>query len=168
MSPWRGAGPELAIAAAAAAAGAAAAYAVAGLRAFAVAAVVTAAVALVTARALPPGAAPEEARTFRRKPAARPLVGYEHRRFLITTAASSAGFYEKELRPALEHVLAARLAERRGVNLYHEPEAASRDAAALLGPALWAWIDPAQQAARQGRQISRRTLARLIDRLEQL
>ncbi|HLI40246.1 MAG TPA: MoxR family ATPase [Streptosporangiaceae bacterium] len=92
MSPWRGAGPELAIAAAAAAAGAAAAYAVAGLRAFAVAAVVTAAVALVTARALPPGAAPEEARTFRRKPAARPLVGYEPRRFLITTAASSAGF----------------------------------------------------------------------------
>jgi hypothetical protein len=168
MSPWRGTGPELAIAATAVAACAAAAYALAGLRALAVVAVATAAVALVTIRSLLPGAAPEEARTFRRKPTARPLVGYSHRRFVITNATTSPGFYETELRPALEHVLAARLAERHGVNLYHEREAASQKARALLGPALWYWINPAQAAERQGRQISRRTLARLIDRLEQI
>ena len=56
------------------------------------------------------------------KATARTLSGYSHRRFVVQTAmhqprASTSG----ELRPVLEHLLAARLAERHGVNLYAEP-----------------------------------------------
>ena len=39
---------------------------------------------------------------------------------------TSQGFYDSELRPVLEHLLAARLAERHGVNLYQDPDAARR------------------------------------------
>jgi hypothetical protein len=75
----------------------------------------------------------------------------------------------------LEHLLAARLAERHSVHLYQDPDAAravlcrdSRDAD------LWDWVDPATRPAtapRGGSEqpgIPRRTLARLIDRLEKL
>jgi hypothetical protein len=91
---------------------------------------------------------------------------------------SSRAFYNGELRGVLEHLLAARLAERHGINLYQDPAAArgllcrnSRDAD------LWAWIDPdpttgrPEEPARGHSEqpgIPRRTLARLIDRLEQL
>ncbi len=85
----------------------------------------------------------------------------------------------------LEHLLAARLAERHGVSLYLDPDGARR---LLCGndngrdADLWYWIDPAREAARaQARAygaadggtdrqpgIPPRTLARLIDRLEKL
>jgi hypothetical protein len=88
---------------------------------------------------------------------------------------TSEGYYDSELRPVLEHLLAARLAERHDVNLYQDPDAARgllcrnpRDAD------LWRWIDPATRPASppkgvtDKRGIPRRTLARLIDRLEKL
>jgi len=52
----------------------------------------------------------------------------------------------------LEHLLAARLAERHGVNLYQDPAAARavlcRDS---RGAELWAWIDPATRPTEQPR-----------------
>ena len=176
VSPWRGATPELVIAGVLVVVTAAAGYAMASWAGLAVVAVATAAVAMVVLRALLPQAPPDQARKAREKAQARPLSGYSHRRFIVQTASGSLGFYQTELRPVLEHLLAARLAERHGINLYQDPDAARgrlcedpRDAG------LWAWIDPATRPAtttvrdhtdRNG--IPRHTLARLIDRLEKL
>jgi len=151
-------------------------YATAGWAGLSVVAIATAAIAVVVLRALLPQLTPDQATKAKVKPTARTLSGFPHRRFVVQTAMSSRGFYDVELRPVLEHLLAARLAERHDVNLYQDPAAArallcrdSRDAG------LWAWIDPATrpETASQGggpehSGIPRRTLARLIDRLEKL
>ena len=179
VSPWRGAGPELVIAAVLVAVTAAAGYAVASWAGLAVVAVVTAAVAMVVLRVLLPQLTPDESRKARVKAQARPLSGYSHRRFIVQTASSSLGFYQSELRPLLEHLLAARLAERHGINLYTDPDAARRLLCRSPRDAdLWDWIAPDPEAARPAsttvrdrtdrRGIPRRTLARLIDRLEKL
>jgi hypothetical protein len=75
----------------------------------------------------------------------------------------------------LEHLLAARLAERHGVHLYANPEAARRLLCRTSRDAdLWQWIDPAtrppvtNRGATTERGIPRRTLTRLVDRLERL
>jgi len=79
--------------------------------------------------------------------------------------------YDAELRGTLQRLLAARLAERHGISLHDDPDGARR----LLCPTprddrLWYWVDPARPPATPGQQsgIPPRTLARLIDRLEQL
>ncbi len=107
-------------------------------------AIATAAIALLVLRALLPQLTPEAATQAKAKPTARPLTGYSRRRWMVQTAMTSRGYYDGELRPVLEHLLAARLAERHGVNLYQDPAAGrallcrnSRDGD------LWAWIDPA-------------------------
>jgi hypothetical protein len=135
--------------------------------------IVAAAVALAALRTVLPRLPPEAARTARKKPAARALTGYAQRLYVLENGIDSLAAYDSELRPVLEHLLAARLAQRHGVHLYQDPAAARavlcrdpRDAD------LWAWIDPATKpketprghAERSG--IPRRTLARLIDRLE--
>jgi hypothetical protein len=175
ISPWRGTAPELIIAAVAVTAAAVAGYAMAGWAGLSVVAVATAAVAMLVLRALLPQLTPDEAAKARDKPAARTLTGYSRRRFVVHTAMTSQNYYDMELRPVLEHLLAARLAERHGVHLYQDPAAAHR----LLcrnsrDVYLWRWIDPISrpQAPPRGgpdrRGIPRRTLARLIDRLEKL
>jgi hypothetical protein len=175
VSPWREARPELVIAGVLAVVAAAAGYAMAGWAGLAVVAVATAAIAMVVLRALLPQLTPDEAKTAIVKPTARTLSGYSHRRFVVQTAIASRSFYSGELRPVLEHLLAARLAERHDVHLYADPEAARRVLCRDPRDAdLWAWIDPAARpttAARDGgdqRGIPKRTLARLINRLEQL
>jgi len=178
VSPWRGTKPELVTAAVLVTAAAVAGYLMAGWAGLSVVVIATAAIALLVLRALLPQLTPDQAKKAREKPTARTLSGYSHRRFVVRTATSSLGFYNSELRPVLEHLLAARLAERHGVNLYQDPAAARgllcrspRDAS------LWAWIDPdpkttgPKEPARGNSEqsgIPRRTLARLIDRLEQL
>jgi hypothetical protein len=167
--PWQGTGPELTIAGAAYVATAAAAYAVAGAGGLAAVSIVAAALAVAAIRALLPGREPEAARTLQDKPVAQAISGYSRRRWAVAHARDTSQFYEHELRPALEHVLAARLAEHHGVNLYHEP---ARAREVVNDAAVWYWIDPAeaQAEARQRRAagIPPRTLARLIHRLEQL
>jgi hypothetical protein len=165
--PWRGTGPELAIAGAAWAATAAAGYAVAGAGGLATVSIVAAALAVAAARALLPRREPEAARTVADKPAEKLISGYSRRRWVVAHARETPQFYEHELRPALEHVLASRLAEHHGVNLYHEPGRAHE---IVNDPAVWYWIDPEQAQARQRRAtgIPPRTLVRLIHRLEQL
>ena len=175
VSPWLGATPEIVIAGVLMVATAVAGYLVAGWNGLAVVAIAATAIAMVVLRALLPQLTPDQAKKAREKPTARTLSGYSHRRFVVQTASSSLAFYNGELRPVLEHLLAARLAERHGVNLYQDPAAARgllcrspRDAR------LWAWIDPAARPKEpprghsEQRGIPQRTLARLIDRLEQL
>ena len=175
VSPWREAGPELVIAVASIVAAAAAGYLMAGWAGLSVAVTVAAAAAMVVLRYLLPPLSPDEGRKAREKPQARHLSGYSHRRFVVHSSIASKGFYHGELRPVLEHLLAARLAERHGVHLYQDPDAARRLLCRHPRDAdLWTWIDPrtrpetsARKAASE-RGIPTRTLARLIDRLERL
>ena len=173
VSPWRGAAPELLTAAVAVAVAAVAGYAVAGWAGLAVVAVATAAGVMVLLRALLPQLTPDTAKKALQRPRARTLTGYSHRRFVVHNAMTSQNYYDMELRPVLEHLLAARLAERHGVHLYQDPDAARR----LLcrnprDAGLWRWIDPGIRPQTRESQdrggIPRHTLARLIDRLEKL
>ena len=174
VSPWRGAGPELAIAAIAVAAAALAGAAVAGWPGLAAVAITAAAVSLVVLRGLLPQAAAHSIRRARDKQAERPIFGYAQRRFVVASSLSAAAAYQADLRPVLEHLLAARLAENHGINLYTEPAAARRAFCRTRGDeALWGLVDPEQHPStaerdRQRHGISRRTLARLVNRLEQL
>jgi hypothetical protein len=182
-SPWRGAVPELLIAGGLVLAVAVAGYVMASWAGLTVVAVATAATAVVVLRILLPAAAPDKARTAREKAQARTLSGYSHRRFVVQSSCDSLRFYQAELRPVLEHLLAARLAERHGVNLYGDPEAARRLLCRTSRDAdLWAWVDPDPETTRPqatgrgagpdsagpDKGIPGRTLTRLIDRLERL
>ena len=182
VSPWRGTTPELLTACVVVAAAGVAGYAVAGWAGLTVVAVAAAASAMVLVRALLPQLTPDAVRKAREKPRARTLTGYSHRRFVVHNAMKSQNYYDLELRPVLEHLLAARLAERHAINLYQDPEQGRR----LLcrnarDDSLWRWIDPGprttrpERSAREGprggherRGIPRHILARLIDRLEKL
>ena len=62
---------------------------------------------------------------------------------MVHSSIASRGFYTGELRPVLEHLLAARLAERHGVHLYQDPDAARRLLCRRPRDAdLWRWIEP--------------------------
>jgi hypothetical protein len=164
--------------------GAAVGYVLAGWAGLSVAVTAGTAAAIVLLRYLLPALTPDAARKAREKPQARLLSGYSHRRFVVHNAIASRGFYQGELRPLLEHLLAARLAERHGVHLYQDPDAARRLLCRRPRDAdLWPWIEPtpkipeAPEGARPQTRtpkastepgIPRRTLARLIDRLERL
>jgi hypothetical protein len=173
VNPWRGTRPELVIAVVLAAAVGVAGYVMAGWTGLSAVVIVAAVVALAVLRAVLPRLAPDQARTARGKPAARALTGYGQRLLAVQTAINSLAFYNDELRPVLENLLAIRLAERHGVHLYQNPAAArallcqdSRDAD------LWTWINPATRPKESSRGrgdqsgIPSRTLARLMDRLE--
>ena len=196
VSPWRGLGPELVIVAAVIIVAAAAGYFVAGWAGLSVAAAAATAAAMAVLRFLLPALTPDQAEKAREKPQARSLSGYSYRRFVVQNSIASRGFYDGELRPVLEHLLAARLAEHHHVHLYQDPEAARRLLCRHRRDAdLWRWIEPAPKdpkdpkdpqdpqdpqdpkgtrppvSAREAsteRGIPRHTLARLIDRLERL
>lgn len=168
---WRHAKPELIIAAVVVGVAGLAGYAMAGAAGLAIVATVAAAGSLVVLRGLLPEGTPDTANAATDKPVARIISGYSHRRFTVASASASAGFYEAELRPTLEHIFAARLAERHGINLYAEPEAArSLLCRGRRDENLWFWLDQQHASEREAGQqgIPPRVLARLIDRLEQL
>jgi hypothetical protein len=173
-SPWRGAGPELLIAAIAVAAAALAGLATAGWPGLAVVAIAAAALSMLVLRGLAPGTAGQIIRKSKDKQAARSIGGYGQRRFVVATSVNNMAFYQSDLRPALEHLLAARLAEVHGINLYTDPASAQRAfCKTRADEALWRWIDPEQatttrERAGTARGIPRRTLTRLVDRLEHL
>ncbi len=171
---WRGAEPELAIAGVTVLAAALAGGAVAGWPGVVTVAIATAARSIVVLGALAPRPAAQAVRLARDKQAARSIAGYAQRRFLVASSVTNRAFYESDLRPVLEHLLAARLAEHHGVNLYTDPARARAVFCHSRGDEiLWSWVDPAQapQALDRDMQahgIPRRTLARLVNRLEQL
>jgi hypothetical protein len=99
------------------------------------------------------------------------FLGFWRKRSILRDATTSMISYDTELRPSLQHLLAARLAERHGVSLYADPVAARR--LVLHGPrddALWFWLDPLRPAETEQRRagIPPRTLAAVLDRLERL
>jgi hypothetical protein len=174
VNQWQRARPELVMAAVLVVVAALSGLALAGWPGLAVVATVTAVITLLEVR----GLAPRPAAAATRKAlepdtsTSRSITGYQQRRFLVASGISSKPFYESDLRPVLEHLLAARLSERRGINLYTDPEAARRAfIRTSADESLWRWVDPAVARAEQadsGNGIPRRTLVRLIDRLERL
>ena len=173
-SRWRGAGPELTIAAVAVAVAMLAGGALAGWAGVATVAIATAVLSMVVLRGLLPQSAAQSVRRAKDKRGTRPIAGYAQRKFVVASSTDSRAFYEADLRPVLEHLLAARLAERHGINLYQDPADARRVFCRGRGDAaLWSWVDPAQapegpERDMQTHGIPRRTLARLVNRLEQL
>jgi hypothetical protein len=172
-NPWHGAGPELIIAAITVGAAALAGGAVAGWPGAVTALIAAATLAMVVLRGLVPHSAAQSVRLAKEKQVARSVTGYPQRRAVVTSSLSSRAFYEADLRPVLEHLLAARLAEKHAINLYQDPAAAhAAFCRSRADEALWSWVDPAQALPPDHRDlqrygIPRRTLARLIDRLEQ-
>ena len=171
---WRPALPELVVAAVMVAAAALAAAAVAGWPGVVVVAVATSVIALLLLRGVIPRSAAQTSRQKKDKQRARSISGYAQRRFVVVTSLASRPMYESDLRPVLEHILAARLAENHAVNLYTEPDAARKAFCRTRGDErLWRWIDPGQaldanERVNQKHGIPGRTLSRLITRLEQL
>jgi hypothetical protein len=99
------------------------------------------------------------------------FLGFWRKRSQMQDATRSMAVYDAELRPGLQHLLAARLAERHDVNLYADPAAARRVLdAGWHGQSLWTWLDPQRPAVTDQRQpgIPQRTLTAIIDRLERL
>ncbi|MFE1789772.1 hypothetical protein ACFW7J_15520 [Streptomyces sp. NPDC059525] len=66
------------------------------------------------------------------------------------------------MRPQLQRLFAARLAERHGVEMYRNPDRAR----ALVGNTLWPWIDPGAPAPQP--TLPEPVLRSLLDRLESL
>ncbi len=155
-SRWRDAVPELLIAAIAVVVAALAAAAVSGWAGVVVVAAAATVLALIAARGTIPRSSAQAFRRATEKPQARSISGYGQRRFMVATSVGSRAGYESELRPVLEHILAARLADDHGVNLYTEPEAARRAfCRSRADESLWPWIDPAQALKSDDRQRQR-------------
>jgi hypothetical protein len=173
---WRGCVPELTVIAGLILATSAAVYGYAGLGAAVLTLIVCAVVLLVLLRWLViPAATPLPDEQAWRAAGPASFTGFWRKRGTVADATASMVRYDAELRPTLQHLLAARLAERHDVNLYADPAAARR----LLLPdsvragrdeQLWYWLDPSRAAeTRQHvRGIPPRTLAAIIDRLERL
>ncbi len=171
---WRPAVPELIMVAVAVAVAALFAAAVSGWPGVVTVAAVVTVLALLVLRSLIPRSAAQGFRRAQDKQRARAISGYSQRRFVVSASVATRAMYESDLRPILEHILAARLADAHGVNLYTEPVKAKQTFCRNRGDeSLWPWIDPGQtlstdERSRPSSGISRRTLARLIARLEQL
>jgi hypothetical protein len=169
VTGWRAARPELAVAAIAAAAITAAAWLYGGTAVAVIVASVAGVLALAGLRWLTPeDDAPVGYEEQQAERAQTTFAGFWRRQAGVTAATQSMTGFDFELRHTLEHLLAARLAQRHGVSLYDDPAAARR----LLGSdRLWHWLDPARppsddKGASAG--IPLRTLAAIIDRLERL
>jgi hypothetical protein len=188
VSGWRGARPELAVAAGLILILSAAAWAIDGPATASVVVLVSVAISLVVLRALvvredPPGDHDPESLPAQEAPDVPGPLGLEQIRLShtftnfwrtqsdLTSATKSLSAWDYGTRPRLTNLLAARLAEHHGVNLAHEPLAARR---LLLGAGdddLWFWIDPRRPSPEDASSrpgISPGALAALIERLEQL
>jgi hypothetical protein len=167
---WRASLPELIIAGVLMTAITIAAYGWAGASGAAMVLACGAVLALGFLRLLPgddwrPEAEPEDWS----ESAPTTIAGFWRRRGLVKDATLSKAAFENELRPTLQHLLAARLAERHGVSLYADPEAARSLLLSRGDARLWHWLDPQQPASPGDRRgIPTRTLAAIIRRLEQL
>jgi hypothetical protein len=178
---WRGCVPELSVIAVLTLATSATVYGYAGAGAGVVTLIIWAVVLLVLLRSLVPatGAALLQHQDAWRSTGRTSFTGFWRKHGILTNATASMMSYDAELRPTLQHLLAARLAERHDVNLYQDPSAARR----LLLPGsprgtipggrddqLWYWLDPTRPAETRPhvKGIPPRTLATIIDRLERL
>jgi hypothetical protein len=170
---WNAARRELSVAAGLVIALTGGAWILLGAATAGIVALICVVVALIVMRTLvpPPAALPEPADPAYDAPTLS-FSGYWRTQFELNAGTKSLSAWDLNTRRRLQNLLAARLAERHGISLTAEPEAAK---AALIGTSrktdLWYWIDPqrptpADASSRPG--IPPRTLAALIQRLEQL
>jgi hypothetical protein len=169
---WRDSRPELVIAVIAVAAVCGAALAFAGAAAAVIIFIGAGVGALAVLRFLTPADDLAPSYEGEREPRGRTtFVGFYRRRAEVESAVQTMTTYDVGLRGTLQHLLAARLAERHGISLYDDPAAARRVLAAGGSDRLWFWLDPERPAvADQGSSggIPLRTLTAIIDRLERL
>ena len=112
---------------------------------------------------------PRLRRRWRDLPDSVPLgdvPSYDDVRHAIDTGAHSGRAFDFGLRRHLQRIAAARLADRRGVDLHREPEAAR----AALGEQLWWWVDPDRPISREhvGGGLPPAQLTEIVNRLERL
>jgi hypothetical protein len=135
-----------------------------GLAAAAAALAVLAVAALAVARYAAGADAQDSGyrRSVRLLRAREPAVGEWQR--LVRASLGPEGYvhFPAALRPQLQRLFAARLAERHGVALHRSP----RQARELIGADLWPWIDPAGRAPQPA--PTEAVLHALLDRLEAL
>ncbi len=177
---WRGCLPELTVTGVLVLATSAAVDGYAGAGAAVLGLIIWAVALLVLLRGLVPAAfaalLPERSRQASGRTS---FTGFWRKRASVSTATDSMVSYDAELRPTLQHLLAARLAERHEVNLYTDPAAARRlllhdtgddSVRTRRDDRLWYWLDPSRPAetTQDMRGIPPRTLAAIIDRLERL
>lgn len=91
-----------------------------------------------------------------------PALGRWRRMVADTLADEEGEHFRTVMRPQLQRLFAARLAERHGVAMHRDPGRAR----ALVGAELWPWIDPAAPAPRSA--LPGPVLRSLLDRLEAL
>lgn len=91
-----------------------------------------------------------------------PALGAWRRLVADTLAEDGAAHFRAVMRPQLQRLFAARLAERHGVAMHRSPERAR----ALVGAELWPWIDPGATAPAP--TPPEPVLRALLDRLEAL
>ena len=91
-----------------------------------------------------------------------PALGGWQRIVAKTLADDSEVHLRTVMRPQLQRLFAARLAERHGVEMYRHPQRAR----ALVGADLWPWIDPEATAPQP--TLPEPVLRALLDRLEAL
>jgi hypothetical protein len=168
---WRASRPELIIAGVLMTAITVAAYGWAGASGTAIVLACGAILALALLRVLPDADARPEAQAPEWEETSQTTIaGFWRRRGVVKDATLSMAAFEAELRPTLQHLLAARLAERHGISLYGEPEAAR---SLLLSGGwddkLWYWLDPERPPRPEQRSgVPLRTLTAIIQRLEKL
>jgi hypothetical protein len=168
---WQGSGYEIAVAVILVTAVTTAAYVWAGTGASVLALSCAAFIALFLLRTLaPPDGRPDPQSDEMGEPSRTGIAGFWRKRGMLQDATERMVAYDNELRPTLQHLLAARLADKYGLSLYDDPDEARR--LLLKRPRdqdLWSWLDPRQPPrGGEGRGIPPRTLAAIIDRLEHL
>jgi hypothetical protein len=171
--PWAEARRELTIAACLVFTLTAAAWLLFGRATAGIVALICVALGLVAMRTLiEPHADPPEPMEFYNDLPTQTFAGYWRTQFELNASTKSLAAWDLNTKRRMQNLLAARLAERHGISLLDEPEAARR---AFIGTSrgtdLWYWIDPGRPtppdaSSRAG--IPPRTLAALIQRLEQL
>ena len=171
---WTGARREILVAALLIITLTAAAWMIDGASAAGLVLLICVAVSLIALRAvIEPHEEPAEPRSSPDLGPPRSFVGFWRTRSDLIDATRSLSTWDQELRPRLTNLLAARLAERHGISLSEDPDAARK----LLTDGkqgrsdLWAWIDPQRQTppdagTRPG--IPASVLTALIERLERL
>ncbi len=160
---WRGCAPELAVTAALILATSAAVYGYDGAGAAVLTLIIWAVLLLALMRGLVAAAAPRPRQQQTWRAAGRTsFTGFWRKRGMLADATASMVRYDAELRPTLQHLLAARRQLLQGSG--HGPSRGGRD------DQLWHWLDPSRPAEtrQQPRGIPPRTLEAIIDRLERL
>ncbi|MFH7597371.1 hypothetical protein WDV06_20050 [Streptomyces racemochromogenes] len=135
-----------------------------GAAAAATGAALLTAVALVLGRYAAGGAAQDAGlrRPTRVLSSRAPALGRWRRTVADTLADDGEEHLRTVMRPQLQRLFAARLAERHGVEMYRNPDQARE----LVGDRLWPWIDPRAPAPQP--TLPEPVLRSLLDRLESL